>query len=381
MRLALVGDYPLNPRKIHNGPQAVFTYLLEGLGQLPDLDIHVITAKRHLNEADTLKRDSVTYYYLPYPRFPTEMSFFLLRRRIHKVLNVIQPQLVHAQSALRYGAMCLTAGYPTVVTPHNVHGAEMPFTSGKVNRLRIGLHFAVTRRTFVKHARHIVSISPYIRDSYAPLLEATFYDIDNPISDPFFRLDPGFEAPNEILCVGLLRTRKRPDLALAALALAVARAPDLHLRFAGAPVEPALYHRLQTFIAEHGLDHNASFLGHLTQDELLDAYQTASIFLQASDLETSPVAVEQAMAAAKPVVVTDAGGTRYLVDNGRDGFVVERDNPRALADVLIRLAHDDALRRTIGDQARRTALTRFRSAGVAAKMYDMYRQVLNDSGV
>ena len=90
MRLALVGDYPLNPKEIHNGPQAVFTYLLEGLGQFPDLDIHVITAKRHLDEANIFKKDGVTYYYLPYPRFPTELSFFLLHRRVHKVLNLIQ---------------------------------------------------------------------------------------------------------------------------------------------------------------------------------------------------------------------------------------------------------------------------------------------------
>jgi glycosyltransferase involved in cell wall biosynthesis len=380
MRIALVGDYPLNPREIHNGPQAVFAYLLEGLEQMPDLDIHVITAKRQLHKPSSKKADGVTYHFLPYPLLPTELSFFILRRRIHQLLNSLQPQLVHAQSALRYGAMCLSAGFPTIVTPHNVHGTEVPFTAVRVTRFRVRLHFAVTRRYFVKNARFIVSISPYIRRHYEPLVNATFFDIDNPVSDAFFGLDPAFETANSILCVGMLRTRKRPDLALAALALALKKAPELHLSFAGAPVETALHRRLQTFIIENQLQDNVSFLGQLTQDGLLDVYQTASIFLQSSDLETSPMAVEQAMAAGKPVVATDAGGTRYLMHHRHDGFVVERANPKALANFLIRLVHDDDLRRTVGDHARQTALTRFNSAGVAAKTRDMYQQVLNHGG-
>ncbi len=42
-----------------------------GPTSVPDLDIHVITAKRELDEANVFKKDGVTYYYLPYPHLPT----------------------------------------------------------------------------------------------------------------------------------------------------------------------------------------------------------------------------------------------------------------------------------------------------------------------
>jgi glycosyltransferase involved in cell wall biosynthesis len=378
MRLALVGDYPLDPKEIENGPQAVFVYLLEGLRPFPDLDIRVVTAKRNLDETNILERDGVRFYYLPYPRLPAELSFFILRRRVHKTLHKIKPDLVHSQSGHRYGAMCLSAGYPAALTPHNVHGAEVAFTAGRFNRLRLSLHFAVSRRYFIANVRHIVSISPYIRRSYEPSVKARFYDIDNPISDAFFNLDPEHEIPNQILFVGMLRTRKRPDLALAALALAVKEVPKLCLHFAGAPVEPALYERMQAFIAGHHLKNNVKFLGHLQETEILKCYQNTSILLLTSDLETSPMAVQQALAAGKPVIATDGGGTRYLIEQGRNGFVVEQNNPTQLAQALVKLAKEDVLRREFGHEARRAALTRFKSKVVAAKMYDMYQDILEN---
>jgi glycosyltransferase involved in cell wall biosynthesis len=376
MRLALVGDYPLDPGDIRNGPQAVFTYLLEGLRQLPDLDMHVVTAHKSLDEPDSFQRDGITFFYLPYPRLPTELSFWMLRPKVQRVLHQIQPDLVHGQSALRYGAMCLSAGYPTVLTCHNVHGTDVRFTAGRLNRLQYGFHTALLRRYFVANVRHIISISPYIRRGYEPLVRATFYDIDNPISDAFFNLDPEREIANRILFVGILKTRKRPGRALAALALAVEKVPQLHLHFAGAPVEPALHARLQSFIAQHRLEDNVKFLGHLTEEQILTCYQNASILLLTSDLETSPMAVQQALAAGKPVVATDAGGTRYLIDQGCTGFVVERHNPAALAEALVRLAKDDNLRRQFGFRARSAAVSRFKSEVVAAKMLDAYQHVL-----
>jgi glycosyltransferase involved in cell wall biosynthesis len=376
MRLALVGNYPLDPGEIKNGPQAVFTYLVEGLKEFPDLDIHVVTAKRSVDKAVTVKRDGVTFYYLPYPHLPSELSFFILCPRVHQVLREIHPDLVHGQSGHRYGAMCLSAGYPTVLTTHCVHGAEVPFTAGRLNRLRLRLHYAISGHYFTANVRHIVSISPYIRRSYEPLVKATFYDVDNPISDAFFSLDPDREIPNQVLWAGMLRTRKRPDRALDALALAVKKVPQLHLHFAGAPVEPALYERMQEFIAERHLEGNVKFLGYLKEPQILECYQNTSILLLTSDLETSPMVVQQALAAGKPVVVTDGGGTRYLVDHGRDGFVVERNDPAGLAEALAKLARDDVLRRQFGSKARQAALLRFKSEVVATKVYDVYQHIL-----
>ena len=136
---------------------------------------------------------------------------------------------------------------------------------------------------------------------------------------------------------------------------------------------------LISFVAGNDLGGNVTFLGQLPEAQLLDAYQQMSILLLTSELETSPMAVEQAMAAGKPVVATAAGGVPFLVDNGRTGFVVELNKPEQIAQALVTLARDSKLRRRMGQAARDEALSRFKSDMAARKMYDMYRAILDRS--
>jgi glycosyltransferase involved in cell wall biosynthesis len=60
-----------------------------------------------------------------------------------------------------------------------------------------------------------------------------------------------------------------------------------------------------------------------------------------------------AYAHAKPVVVTSVGGLPGSVEDGRTGLVVPPRDPVALAGALVRLLHDDGLRRAMGDAGRR----------------------------
>jgi glycosyltransferase involved in cell wall biosynthesis len=378
IKLALVGDFPLDPSSISNGPQAVFVYLLNGLKKLPGLDIHVVTAKKQINNEIYKKTDAINYYYLPYPRLPAELSFRLLRSKVHDVLNQIQPELVHGQSGHRYGAICLGSGYPNLLTCHNVHGAEVPFTSGKINQLRLSFHFSISRRYFEAHAKHIVSISPYIKENYQSLKNVCFYEIDNPISDTFFRLNTNKCIPSRILFIGMIRKRKRPDLAVKALKILVEDFPQIQLYMVGAQKEPQLFEQLMAFVDQNNLNPNIRFLGHMNETDILGMYESASVFLLTSDLETSPMVVQQALAAGKPVVVTDGGGTKYLVEEGKNGYIVERNNPQEIADALKKFLKNESMRKQFGLYGRKVAMSRFKSEVVAEKMLDAYNNVISD---
>ena len=378
-RIALVGDYPIDSREISGGPQAVFSYLLQGLKQFTDLELHVVTAHKALDSPYTSRRNGVTFHYLPYPRQTTFLAFPCLQRSVQRVLHHIKPDLVHGQSAYVFGCVALSAGYPTVLTPHSIHGTEVRFAGKWIHRLNIRLQHTAMYWYFISRARYIVSISPYIRYRYEPYIDATFFDIDNPISGSFFDLNSNYEIANQVLFVGLLRARKRPDLALEAFALARQKVPELNLQFAGAAIEPRLEVQLRDFVARNDLGENVKFLGQLPEAKLLEKYQQMSILLLTSELETSPMAVEQAMAAGKPVVATAVGGVPFLVDHGRTGFLVEPNEPKRIAQALVTLAQDPELRRRMGQAARHEALGRFKVEVVAAKMYAMYQKILEDN--
>lgn len=71
-----------------------------------------------------------------------------------------------------------------------------------------------------------------------------------------------------------------------------------------------------------------------------------------SNWEGLPITILEAMASARPVVVTDVGGNREAVIDGETGIIVPPENPDALADALLRLAGDPESRAEMGRNAR-----------------------------
>ncbi len=71
-----------------------------------------------------------------------------------------------------------------------------------------------------------------------------------------------------------------------------------------------------------------------------------------SRTEGLPVILLEALAAGVPVVATAVGGIPEVIDNGRNGFLVPKDNPRALADCIQRVLHDESRRRALGEAGR-----------------------------
>lgn len=86
--------------------------------------------------------------------------------------------------------------------------------------------------------------------------------------------------------------------------------------------------------------------------------------------------VPEAMAAGKPVIASDAGGPREVVDEGVDGFLVPPGDVAALTGAILRLSGDAALRGRMGSAGRRKARERFRGDTSAARLVEIYRQVL-----
>ncbi len=56
-------------------------------------------------------------------------------------------------------------------------------------------------------------------------------------------------------------------------------------------------------------------------DDIAELYASFDVFLLTSANEGTPVVAIEALAAGVPVVATDAGGTRTVVDEGETGFL------------------------------------------------------------
>jgi glycosyltransferase involved in cell wall biosynthesis len=103
----------------------------------------------------------------------------------------------------------------------------------------------------------------------------------------------------------------------------------------------------------------AVFTGELAGDELPRALASSAVFAFPSTTDTFGNAVLEALACGVPAVVTDQGGPREIVEDGRSGLVVPGGEADPLARSIVSILDDARLRSRLAEGAlRRAALYR-----------------------
>jgi glycosyltransferase involved in cell wall biosynthesis len=103
---------------------------------------------------------------------------------------------------------------------------------------------------------------------------------------------------------------------------------------------------------------DAVFLGYLTGEKLAKAYASADVFVFPSTTDTFGNVVLEAQASGLPVIVSDLGGPKELVDDGRTGFVTKAHDADDFARAIERMSSDASLRARMGEEARRQVIDR-----------------------
>ena len=158
----------------------------------------------------------------------------------------------------------------------------------------------------------------------------------------------GFEGP-VILCVGALIPRKGQELLVEALP----RLPGVTLLFAG----QGQYRRaLEKQAEELGVDRRIGFLGSVPHDRLPRIYAAADVMALPSSSEGLANAWVEALACGTPIVISDVGGARELLDRPEAGEIVDRD-PEAIAAAVGKILYSPPEREAVRDTALRFTWT------------------------
>jgi len=130
---------------------------------------------------------------------------------------------------------------------------------------------------------------------------------------------------------------------------------------------------LRTLAAELGLMENVYFLGRC--ERIADVLSVSDVCVLSSKAEGFSNAILESMRAGLPMVVTDVGGNAEAVVDGRTGFVVPPADPAALAEALLLVAEDPALRRRFGEAGRERVTTHFTLDACVAKYRALYDEL------
>ena len=163
---------------------------------------------------------------------------------------------------------------------------------------------------------------------------------------------PDAWTPPRIVCVANLHALKRLGDLVVAVSRLRGELPGVRVRFVGAD-HTGEGERLRGAAREAGVEDACEIVGF--HADVAGDLAEARVFALPSGCEGVPTAMLEAMAAARPVVVTDVGHIRSVVDDGVEGFLVAPGDVGALADRLRTLLVDPVRARAMGAAARARA--------------------------
>ncbi len=390
-RLAVFNTQP--PQLYFGGVERRIIETTKRLSSQADVTVYSGT-KTGFKKPATINGVRFVPYYSTDSIFPLDNWFF--NRSLAKKAGAIDADVYEVHAVSGYGLVKAWKkrgiSKPFV---HTVHGVladeyEQARVSGdQTFRGRVANYFmhrlARLEEETTKNATQIVTISQYSLEKLK-----TYYGVDaskvrivpNGVDPEKFKPRADIEVARRqfglgkepcVVFVGSLIPRKGVPFLVEAAKKIVKEQSETKFLIAG---EGPLRHQLVNSIEAAGLSGNFKFLGNLKDDTLPTLYNCADVFALPSIQEGQGIVLLEAQASGKPVVAFDIGGVNEAVRNGETGLLVKRGSTDQLAEAIMRLLSDKALREKMGSNGRNFVTENFTWNICAQKMLQVYREAL-----
>jgi len=121
---------------------------------------------------------------------------------------------------------------------------------------------------------------------------------------------------------------------------------------------------------------NITFCGRMDAYEMVSTMCEADIFCQVSHIENSPNSLCEAMLLGMPIVATFAGGTSSLIEDRKEGLLIQDGDAYTMAGTIYELSQDIKKAKYYGEKARERAMIRHDRQGVKNELIEAYNKIL-----
>jgi glycosyltransferase involved in cell wall biosynthesis len=378
-------------RLILGGAQENTVASVLGLGDRPNLDIGLISGPTRGPEGSLedsfVGRPGVLTISPHLIRSIHPWHDLLALRDLTRSLRERAPDLVHTHSG-KAGILgrlaARRAGVPIIV--HTVHGPSFGAFQGPLANLA----FTAAERRAACWTTHFVSVSDAMTRQYLASGVGRREQFTRIFSG--FRLEPFLEARNdpavrarfglrpEDFVVGkiarLTELKGHDDLFAIAPAL-VRRSPNVKFLLVG---DGRWRRRFESMAQDSGLRDRFVFTGLVPPEEIPQLVGVMDILIHLSFREGLARALPQALAAARPIVSYDCDGAGEVCLEGETGFLVPPHNLEALADRIVQLSNDGALRERLGRRGQQFVKQWFPVERMIDALDALYRRLAQQCG-
>jgi glycosyltransferase involved in cell wall biosynthesis len=307
-----------------------------------------------------------------------EMGTFVLSGSLFSIVQAreFKPDVVHIFFGIPDGPvgwiLKRVHGLPYLIS---LRGADVPSDEVK----RFAKHYAVLR-PIVRYLWHdadaVVAVSNGLRDyAVQTTPDLPIEVIPNAIDLSVFT-PPLRRSPNGIPCllfVGRFNAFKNVEKLVDAVAnLKDLGVEDFELHLIGEGERRPVVERA---VVAKGLTRQVQFLGWIDRERLVERYRQADIFVTATTWEGMPNTVLEGMACGLPVIATRASGLEELIRDGVNGYLVDINDTRALANRIAMLLNNPHERQRMGKESRKIAEREFAWEHIAGQYLGIYQRI------
>lgn len=282
--------------------------------------------------------------------------------RVKGILRKVKPDILHALWAYGSGTIASSSGYhPFVLSPWGSDITIYPCTPGIKGVIQRDLI-----RGALKKADRITATSRFLGEAIlkfgGEVREPDLfpYGVDTSMFDPAIAHKPyefnwpdGAPVGPDVITIGFFKSLERaygPDILITAIAKASKELPNLRCVLGG---WGRLFEILIQMADSLQVSDQICFPRRIHFEDMPRALAGVDIFAMPSRYEVFGVGALEASAMMKPVIASRKWGIPEVVQDGVTGILVEPEDPDSLAEAIVKLARDPAMRSKMGEEGRK----------------------------
>lgn len=376
MKVLMLAPYTIEDT-IGGGVVRHIKSIVNKLRNYNNLEIHIISISKEIKKDSVLKENGVIIHKIKASKLPMSVAGITIYPiKMLREAGKINPDLIHGQMiGAPYGlaAGILSNKYPTILTVHTIVKQ-----TAKTNRSSFfgKVHDTLWRfleKWELKRIQHLIVVSPHLKDELKKEGARNVYVIPNGVDANWFGV-PDKSITGRILFVGRIIPVKGLENLIKSMKLVIDKRCDAHLHVVGPTDDSRYLNYLQELTKKMGVTEQVDFTGGLSGNALLNEYAESSIFVLPSRDESNPIVVLEAMASGKPVIATNVGGIPYMVEDGKNGILVNYGDSNGLAEKILMLMNDKKLRDFVAENGKKTAMM-YSWEKISDKTYEVYKHV------